>query len=124
MELNLAAPLLALAAGEVVTLDDACGIRIHARMGSVWVTEESNLRDHVVGPGETHVVSRDGRTLIQALQPAWVALGEPKAANDAFQEASALAARSHLSPWCRVALRRARCERAVTDARAASHLRS
>jgi len=89
MELNLKAPLLALAAGEVLTLDDARGIRIHARTGTVWVTEEANLRDHVVGPGETHVVTRGGRTLIQALQPAWVALGEPKAANDAVHLASA-----------------------------------
>lgn len=89
MELNLKAPLLALAAGEVVTLDDARGIRIHARTGSVWVTEEANLRDHVVGPGETHIVSRGGRTLIQALQPSWIALGEPRAANDAFHLARA-----------------------------------
>lgn len=89
MELNLNAPVLSLAAGEVVTLDDARGVRIHARTGSVWVTEEANLRDHVLGPGETLVVSRGGRTLIQALQAAWVALDEPKAANDAFHLASA-----------------------------------
>ena len=89
MELTLKAPLLALAAGEVVTLDDARGTRIHARTGTVWVTEEANLRDHVIGPGETLVVSRGGRTVIQALQPAWISLGEPKAANDAVHLASA-----------------------------------
>jgi hypothetical protein len=89
MELHLKAPVLALAAGEVVTLDDARGIRIQPRLGIVWVTEEANLRDHVVGPGETHVVSRGGRTLIQALQPAWIALGDPGAANDAFELVSA-----------------------------------
>jgi len=63
MELQSAAPVLALAAGEVLTLDDARGVRIQARIGSLWVTEEANLRDHVVGPGETHVVTRGGRTL-------------------------------------------------------------
>ena len=89
MELHLNAPVLALAAGEVVTLDDVRGIRIQARLGTVWVTEEANPRDHVVGPGESHVVSRAGRTVIQALQPAWVAIGEPKAVNDAFELASA-----------------------------------
>jgi hypothetical protein len=54
-----------------------------ARIGTVWVTEEGNLRDHVVGPGETLVVARPGRTLVQALKPAWISLADaPFAAND------------------------------------------
>ena len=89
MELRSKAPVLTLAAGDVVTLDDARGIRIHAQAGTVWVTEEANPRDHVIGPGETLVVSRDGRTVIQALQTAWVALGEARAANDALNVVSA-----------------------------------
>lgn len=74
MTLNLESPVLALEAGQVLTLDDAAGTRIVARLGTVWVTEEGDPEDHIVATGETRVVGRGGRTLLQALQPAWVAL--------------------------------------------------
>ena len=74
MELHLNAPVLALEPGQVVTLDDAAGTRIHARSGTVWVTEEGDSDDHIVAPGQTLVVARGGRTLVQALQPACIAL--------------------------------------------------
>ena len=74
MELHLNAPVLALEPGQVVTLDDAAGTRIYARSGTVWVTEEGDRDDHIVATGETLVVSHNGRTLVQALQPAWIAL--------------------------------------------------
>ena len=83
MQLDLASPLLALEPGQVVTLDDARGTRIRARYGAVWVTEEGSVDDHIVSPGETHIVGRDGRTVVQAMQPAWIALrpdGEPRGA--------------------------------------------
>jgi hypothetical protein len=89
MELSSQAPVLALAAGEVVTLDDARGVRIHARAGSVWVTEEANSRDHILGPGEILVVARDGRTVIQALQASWIALRESAPANDPYEGVTA-----------------------------------
>ena len=74
MTLNLEAPVLALEAGQVVTLDDAAGTRIEARSGVVWVTEEGDRDDHIVAPGEPLVVTHGGRTLVQALQPACIAL--------------------------------------------------
>jgi hypothetical protein len=86
MNLQLDAPELALDIGQVVTLDDACGTRIHAREGTVWITEEDETRDFLVGPGEAFLITRPGRTLVQALRPARVALRDedlPCAANDA-----------------------------------------
>ena len=74
MELHINAPVLALEPGQVVTLDDAAGTRIVARSGIVWVTEEGDRDDHIVAAGETLVVTHAGRTLVQALQPAWIAL--------------------------------------------------
>lgn len=83
MQLNVKAPLLALDAGQVLTLDDAEGLRILARRRTVWVTEEGNPDDHIVSPGETLIVARPGRTLIQALDCAWISLAEgDPAAND------------------------------------------
>ena len=85
MQLDLASPLLALEPGQVVTLDDARGATIRARYGALWVTEEGNPADHIVRPGETHVVGRGGRTVVQAMQPAWIAL---RPANHDLGEAS------------------------------------
>lgn len=83
MNIRLRTPLLALEPGQVVTLDDAQGTRIVARSGTVWVTEEGEARDHIVAPGDALVVARSGRTVVQALQAAWISLadGHP-AAND------------------------------------------
>jgi hypothetical protein len=74
MQLDLASPLLALDPGQVVTLDDARGTCIRARYGAVWITEEGSNRDFIVEPGEVHVVTRAGRTVVQAMQAAWIAL--------------------------------------------------
>ena len=85
MQLDLASPLLALEPGQVVTLDDARGTRIAARYGAVWVTEEGSVQDHIVEPGQTFVVEREGRTVVQAMQPAWIAL---RPANGELPEAA------------------------------------
>ena len=83
MQLQLSRPVIALEAGQVVTLDDAQGTRILTRAGTVWVTEEGEMRDHVVDAGDALVVARPGRTVVQALKPAWISLAEGiGAAND------------------------------------------
>ncbi len=83
MQLQLKAPSIALQTGQVVTLDDARGTRIVTRIGRVWVTEEGDNRDHVVGPGEALLVAHNGRTVVQALQSSWISLADgPGAAND------------------------------------------
>jgi len=74
MQLETNAPLLILQAGEVVALNDAAGTRVQTRCGTVWVTEENDPKDHIVGPGDSFVLARGGRTVIQALQSAWISL--------------------------------------------------
>ena len=74
MHLDLAAPVLSLRPGELVVLDDAAGTRISSCRGTVWVTVEGDRADHIVSAGESIVVSRGGRTLVQAMQHARIAL--------------------------------------------------
>ncbi len=76
MELSVIAPELELEEGQVVTLFDAKGTRIVARSGSVWVTEEGDRQDHIMGPGDARIVARPGRTIVQALAPSRIALRE------------------------------------------------
>ena len=68
------APVLSLQPGQVVTLDDAQGVRIRATCGSIWVTYEGNFNDLIVEPGRTLVIARNGRTVVQAMQPAHLAV--------------------------------------------------
>jgi len=85
MNLSLESPVLSLEAGQLFALDDACGTNIHAHDGIVWITEEGEVRDFVVGPGEAFLVTRPGRTLVQAMVASRVALRDedmPCAAND------------------------------------------
>ena len=83
MEMNARNPVLGLSTGEVVTLDDAAGVRIVARRGIVWVTEEGEAKDHVIGPGHVFTIAHGGRTVVQALQDAWISFLEgTKPAND------------------------------------------
>jgi hypothetical protein len=83
MQLSLRKPNVSLEAGEVLTLQDAEGTSILARTGTVWVTEEGSAEDRIIGPGEAIVVAHAGRTVLQALKPSWISLGEALAANDA-----------------------------------------
>lgn len=76
MELNLSRPEFALAPGEVATLDDACGAAIRSRGGKVWITEEGVHEDFVLAPGDAFIVRRAGRTLVQALEAAWISVRE------------------------------------------------
>ena len=89
MTLNLESPVLALDVGEVITLDDAAGVRIHARAGTVWVTEEGDPTDHIVDAGNAFIIESPGRTLVQALAPSWISMREcVLAANDPTQTAA------------------------------------
>ena len=74
MNLNLERPTLALDAGQVLSLDDVAGKRISARFGTVWITYEGIVKDVILEPGESLILAQDGRTVVQALEPAFVTL--------------------------------------------------
>lgn len=74
MTLNLERPTIALDTGQVVSLDDQAGTRISAILGILWVTYEDSRKDLILAPGESLVIAQDGRTVVQALQPAFVNL--------------------------------------------------
>lgn len=65
---------LALARGDILSLDDARGVRIRVRRGALWVTQERSHADHFVGPGAHFTVSQRGRTVVEALERGLVQL--------------------------------------------------
>ena len=76
MELNLKSPVVALAAGEVLALDNIEGSSIKARCGTLWITQEGDYTDVVLNAGERFIVRNPGRTVVQAFDAAWVSIRE------------------------------------------------
>jgi len=76
MQLRTTSSRVSLEPGQILTLDNATGVRIRPDKAKVWVTEEGDCTDFVVSPGEDFVVHHGGRTVVQAIDPTWVELNE------------------------------------------------
>ncbi|AIE83663.1 DUF2917 domain-containing protein [Fimbriimonas ginsengisoli] len=44
------------------------GVKIQVESGSLWVTQEGDASDHVIGPGESFVTAGRGLIVVQALR--------------------------------------------------------
>jgi len=91
MNLHMESGALALKTGQFVTLDDACGTQIRIQDGSAWITEEGEQTDFTLATGEAHTVMHQGRTVVQAINPAQIMLREaefPCAANESSNGAA------------------------------------
>ncbi len=53
--------------GKVMTLP--ADVEISCTTGSLWVTQENDIRDVVLGPGESCTFDREGPVLAYALKP-------------------------------------------------------
>src|SRR4051812_7716246 len=63
-----------LADGQTLRVVDGAGTTVVCKEGTVWVTEENQPRDVVLGAGACVRLKRAGLTLIQALSPATLSL--------------------------------------------------
>lgn len=77
MKIRLSHSEVELARRQVMSLKDAAGVRIVARAGSLWVTQDHDRRDIVLGEGESFDVVGPARVVVQALSPARIGLLPP-----------------------------------------------
>jgi hypothetical protein len=55
--------------GELLTLDnDRGGLKVRCSSGRVWVTQEGDNRDYILGPGHEVELRRFGRIAVTALE--------------------------------------------------------
>ena len=78
MKIEFPASRIVLAADQFVKLEDAVGVRISNGRGTVWITQDGDTRDVVLGPGDAFIIDREGPSIVQALQPAELTIVEPK----------------------------------------------
>jgi hypothetical protein len=71
-ELETPSGVIGLSKRDVLSLPGHRGARIESRSGSVWITQDGDLRDVVLGAGDVHVLEREGAVLVQALDAALV----------------------------------------------------
>ncbi|MGD8788891.1 MAG: DUF2917 domain-containing protein [Burkholderiales bacterium] len=57
-----------------LTLRGGDGSCIHVHWGRVWVTRDGDMRDHIVGRGESLAIDRSGMTLVTAMKDSGVSV--------------------------------------------------
>ena len=61
-----------LARNTLLALEGAQGLEVRVHRGAIWLTQQDDRRDIVIGTGEAFRLDRDGRAVIEALQDATV----------------------------------------------------
>ncbi len=85
------ATTLDLASHQSLALSDIEGTALAVTHGTLWVTQENDTRDVVLGPGDLWMVERDGLTIIEAQNDASF-----RAVGHAFEREWKAA---HVGPW-------------------------
>lgn len=70
---------IGLGRGDLLRIEDACALLVQVWQGEVWITQEGDARDIVLGRGESFRIDRPGRVLVQAVTRSSVALASPRA---------------------------------------------
>lgn len=67
MDTGLGAALTRLARGEMLRIRDGQGRGIAVSRGQVWITQDGDRRDMILGTGESFAFDRPGLAIVQAL---------------------------------------------------------
>jgi hypothetical protein len=74
MQINSNQFELSLATQVMFSLPDAADVQIVCRHGSLWITLDHDLRDVVLGSGDTFMTTEHRRALIYAIAPSSLSL--------------------------------------------------
>ncbi len=93
MDLHTTLLRMELERGQTLGLLDALHTSISVHAGEIWVTQEGDLADYVLGAGERMELQRDGLAVLQALADTRVAIGPAPGAVAATRASSSPAMR-------------------------------
>jgi len=80
MQIEINRSTLSLARDGLVAIRDGQGTHVVCRAGSLWITQECEVKDAVITAGESFTLSHPGLTLVTALSAAELTIIEPRAA--------------------------------------------
>lgn len=75
-----------LARGAFARIQDAKGLLIHVHQGELWITQEGDRRDYLVGAGQSFRVQRSGVMLAHALRGSSLSLIAPRPSRSGWME--------------------------------------
>jgi len=78
MQIEISSTTFTLAPAGLLTVQDGAGSRVVVRTGVIWVTQEGDVRDTIVGPGDELTIRKAGRTVITALETSCLTLMAPE----------------------------------------------
>jgi len=70
MNTDLTLPAITLHHGQLHRIESGRGLLVQCMTGTLWLTQDNDLRDIVLEPGEQATIDRDGLSLITALSDA------------------------------------------------------
>jgi len=80
MQIEINRSTLSLTRDGLVAIRDGHGTRIVCHAGSLWITQECDVKDAVITAGESFTVSHPGLTLVTALSASELTIIEPRVA--------------------------------------------
>ncbi len=80
MKIETNRSILSLAREGLVAIRDGQGTRIVCHAGSLWITQECDVKDSVITAGESFTVRKPGLTLLTALSASELTIIEARAA--------------------------------------------
>jgi hypothetical protein len=86
-DLNLSATFLA--KGRLQRIDDGAGTLVSCLSGTLWLTQEGDLRDIVLEAGDEARIERGGASYLSALDNARFVLSRPSASSEIATRAGA-----------------------------------
>ena len=63
--------------GRPLTVSDGKGTCITARRGTVWITQDNDLRDVVLSGGESFMLEQPALAIVQAFESAEIVISPP-----------------------------------------------
>lgn len=81
MQIEITSSTFTLAPAGLLIVQDGEGSRVVCRSGSLWVTQEGDVKDTIVGSGEVITIRKPSRTVITALEFSSLMLVEPDIAD-------------------------------------------
>lgn len=74
MKIRIEPGSICLARHQTLEIEQPLGFRIVCRSGSVWITQDGDPRDIIVGSGDTFDFDRPGVAIVNAFRPATVSV--------------------------------------------------
>ena len=67
-----------LEADQLLKLQQCKGTRVECRSGALWITQDNDARDYILGPGQTLELEHGGDAVVFALMQSELMLTEPE----------------------------------------------